>query len=166
MNEFVPLKKAFEQNRYKDVVSGVVESIKNTPLNAVEIIQFANLALDSIKRDPSIRNKEEFLLEKIAKAYLETNSHAKAKDIYFKLIKMNSSWENIQGLIITLANEGEIDELKKTVKANVENYIKTKNTVKLNALAQLLEEHGLYKNFKQEIAVSYTHLTLPTTPYV
>ncbi len=151
MNEFVPLKKAFEQNRYKDVVSGVVHSIKTSPLNASEIIQYVSLALDSIKRDSSIKNLEEFLLEKIAKAYLETHSHAKAKEIYFKLIRMNPTWENLSGLIITLANEGEIEELKKIVNKYINEYINTKNTVKLKATAQLLNDQNLYKNFKELI---------------
>lgn len=151
MNEFVPLKKAFEQNRYKDVVNGVVQSIKSTPLNSKEIIQLASLALDCIERDPSNKNFEEYILEKIAKAYIENNSHAKARDIYYKLLKMNPSWTNVQGLIITLANEGEIEELKKTVNKYVQEYIKTKNLVNLNAIAALLEKQGLYKNFKREI---------------
>lgn len=151
MNEFVPLKKAFEQNRYKDVVSGVVHAIKTEPLNASEIIQYITLALDSIERDSSIKNLEEFLLEKIAKAYLETQSHAKAKNIYYKLIKKKSSWENIQGLIITLANEGEIDELKKIVSKYTNEYIKTKNTVKLKSLSELLKDQKLYSNFEKSI---------------
>ena len=151
MNEFVPLKKAFEQNRYKDVVSGTLLAIKQGVLNSSEIIQFIELAIEAIERDKSNKKDEVFLLKKIAKAYLDVQKYSKAKQVYKKLTTKDPCWENMHGLLLTLASNGEIEEVKKIVKDILPKITIEKNTIYLKRLNEFLKEFKLVSDLQEDI---------------
>lgn len=151
MNVYVPLKIALERNRFKEVVCGVLSVFESSPLNAPEIIQLGELALIAIERDESTKHHQRLILKKLAIAYATLEKHAQAKRIYLKLLEKDESWEDLYGLLTSLANEGEIEELKKYLSHKVEKIKFEKNIIQLKKIANLLSEFKILKPLEEEI---------------
>tara|TARA_R110000868_G_scaffold97619_15_gene268651 strand:+ start:930 stop:2468 length:1539 start_codon:yes stop_codon:yes gene_type:complete len=151
VNVYVPLKKAFEQSRFKEVIGGVVSALESTPLNDLEIIQLGELALEAMKRDQIVRDDKLRILRKLANSYSNIESHAKAKKIFEIILSEEDSWTDLLGLLRSLASEGEIENLKETLASCVESRVAEKNVVQLKKIAELLNEFGLLSKTEAEI---------------
>lgn len=151
MNDFVPLQNALKHNRFKEVVSGVLSAFENQPLNSAEIIQLGELALDAIERDPSNRKYLRLVLRKLANAYFERSSHAKAKEVYRELYLQDRQWSDLEGLLVSLAQSGEIEELRLQVKEVLPRLCRLKQTPKLRKIIEILNLIGALSPLVKEI---------------
>ena len=139
-------------NRFKEVVGGVVDLFEKQPLNDAEIIQLGELALKAIDRDQTIKDFTILILTRLAVAYETTEKHAEAKDAYIKLYKKSGKWSDFLGLVNSLANAGEIEELNQTIKKISNNLIANKRTHHLKELKLLLEKVGALAELRKTLA--------------
>lgn len=151
MNDFVPLQNALKHNRFKEVVSGVLSAFENQPLNSAEIIQLGELALDAIERDPSNQKYRRVVLKKLAGAYSETSKHAEAKEVYRELYLQDRHWSDLEGLLTSLAQSGEIEELRQQVKAILPHFYRFKQTPQLKKIVEVLNQIGALNSLVKEI---------------
>ncbi|MBH47626.1 MAG: hypothetical protein CME71_05600 [Halobacteriovorax sp.] len=154
MSVYVPLKKAFEQSRFQEVIGGVVSAYNSQPLNELEIIQLGELALEAMQRDHASRDQKLIILRRLAASYSAVNRHAKAKVIYRKILIEDDCWEDLYGLIKSLASEGEIENLRIQLQESLPKKIQQKNVVQLEQIAKLLHDFNLLKKVESEIRLN------------
>lgn len=151
MNDFVPLQNALKHNRFKEVVSGVLSAFENQPLNSAEIIQLGELALSAIDRDPSNVKHRSLILKKLANAYFETSRHAHAKEVYRELYLQSKNWNDLEGLLVSLAHSGEIEELRQQVKEILPHFYRFKKSPQLKKIVEVLNQIGALNTLVTEI---------------
>tara|TARA_R110000868_G_scaffold55424_8_gene172378 strand:+ start:40627 stop:42162 length:1536 start_codon:yes stop_codon:yes gene_type:complete len=154
VNVYVPLKKAFEQSRFQEVISGVVSAFSTQPLNELEIIQLGELALEAMQRDQVSRDQKLKILRKLALSYGTVHRHAKAKEIYKIVLTEDDCWDDLYGLLKSLASEGEIENLRKQISMRLPNKIVEKNVVQLAKIADLLSEFNLLEKVEKEVRLN------------
>lgn len=151
MNAFVPLQNALKQNRYKEVVRGVLSAFDTGPLNNPEIIQLGELALKAIARDSRNQRYKHKILKKLGDAYSAMNKHGEAKEVYRELYENNKSWDDLYGLLNSLGESGELDELKQQLQDILPQFYIEKRVPQLKIISELLKNIGALASLNSSV---------------
>src|SRR5690606_5718949 len=91
------------------------------------------------------------ILRKLANAYFEASKHANAKEAYRELYLEDKHWNDLEGLLASLAQSGEIEELRIQVKGILPHFYRYKRTSQLKKIIEVLNQIGALNSLVREI---------------